>query len=228
MKASLSLLPLLAALPAQAQDANRDLDGHYYCSGEDGAGLREVGDGTIRANLGFTYLGDVDQAVYPAGASRLFAPHAELKAYVIVYYSFLIGADGNPLSRPEPQSISVSTGRFAGRRLEPMESLTLRLGAGALTSPPIKINAAYYGIAIVGGELGPPNSAARNDTEMPTSEFLRLAMAVENEPRWILLQQHGREVARIPAPPVSITAERDAAIAWFRKTAPLLAKGKCG
>ncbi|MEI9849607.1 MAG: hypothetical protein WDN24_00720 [Sphingomonas sp.] len=56
----------------------------------------------------------------------------------------------------------------------------------------------------------------------------RLAAAVEEGPRWILLQQHGREVARIPVPPVSIAETRDAAIAWFRKTAPLLGKGRCG
>ncbi|MEI9849606.1 MAG: hypothetical protein WDN24_00715 [Sphingomonas sp.] len=63
-----ALPALLAAFPAQAQDADRDLDGHYYCSGADGLGLREVGDGTIRANLALSYTGDVDNAVYPPAA----------------------------------------------------------------------------------------------------------------------------------------------------------------
>lgn len=228
MKAALFLLSLLAAFAAQAQEADRDLDGHYRCSGPDGLALREIGDGTMRAGVDLSYVGDVDKAVYPAGAARLFAPQPELEPYVIVRYSFLVGPDGSPRSRPQPVSIGVSTGRFAGARLEPIESLALQLRAAALTSPPIEISSAYYNIAAVGGALGPVGSPAPYDTEMPLSDFVRLVAAIETGERWILLSQHGREVARIPVPPVPIAEKRDAAIAWLRKTAPLLARGRCG
>ena len=221
------MLAALAATPAAAQEADRDLDGHRYCS-NDGVGLREAGDGTIDASMSLSFLGDVDRAVYPAGGARLFAPHPELKSYAIIYYRFSIGADGNPRGRPEPTAVSISTGRFAGPRLEPLESLALRIQSGDTTSPPVELNSAFYNIAIVAGEFGPAGSKAPYDTEMPAADFEKLVMATENNDSWLLLSQNGSEVARIPVPRDTLAEQRDKQIAWLRKTLPLLMQGKCG
>jgi hypothetical protein len=221
------MLAALAATPAAAQEAPRTLDGHRFCSG-DGMGVSEVGDGTFRAGMSLSFVGDVANAVYPAEGQKLFAPHETLKSYVTVYYRFPIGADGNPRGRPTPDQISISTGRFAVPRLEPMESLALRLKAGEVLSPPVEINFAFYNIAIVAGEFGATDSNAPYDTEMPPADFDKLAMALEGPEKWLLLSQDGREVARIPVSQVSVAGQRDKQIAWIRKTLPLLMQGKCG
>jgi hypothetical protein len=229
LRTAFAVIAMLAALPAQAQQskpADKDLEGHLYCNSA-GAGLRETGDGGYKVGLNLSYHGDIAGAVYPAGSSRLFADHPELKSYVSLYYEFPLGADGNPRGRPEPSSMSVSSGRFAGPRLEPMESLTLQVKAGDLLSRPIGLNSAFYNIALVAGEAAPPGSSNPYDTEWPRSQFDALVMAFENSERWILISQHGKEVARIPVPRRDITGERDRMIAYVRSAVPLMKQGKC-
>lgn len=228
LRTILTMIALLAALPAQAQTqpAVKDGDGHLFCNNSKGADLRETGEG-YKVNLVFEHLGDAPNAIYPAGGQKLFGPQTELRAYVSVNYEFLLGPDGNPRARPEPVRLALATGRFAGPRLEPLESLTLQLRAGDITSGPFRINSAYYNIALVGGEAAPPGSSNPYDTEWPRSVFDPLVMAFESKERWILLSQNGKEVARIPVPQRDISAERDAHIAYVRAAVPLLKQGKC-
>ena len=230
MKTHAVLLALALLMPgaALAEDPDTDLNGHRYCN-LNGADLRETGDGGYSASLGFEFKGDVANATYPAGSARLFGPHEELYAYVLVDYEFLIDANGRPASSPEPQHLSISTGRFAAPRLEPFGSLELVLKAGQMTSPPIALNEAYYStIALLGGEIASAESSSSPyDTEMKQSDLNDLVAAFENGERWLVLSQFGKEVARIPVPKRDYSAERDAKIAWIRKTQPLLAQGKC-
>ena len=219
---------LAAAVPAHAQEAVKDYAGHRFCNAN-GVDLRETGDGGYKVSFASSGIGDTDAAIYPAGGARLFEPHPELKAYIIVYYEFLLGPDGNPRTRPAPDRISVSTGHFAGRRLEPMESLTLTVRAGDLVSKPIGINSAFYNIAMVAGEVSLPGSSNPYDTEWPEAEIGSLVMALESKDRWVVLGHEGREVARIPVPQTTAATDfREKGIPWIQKTLPLLKQGKCG
>ena len=218
---------LAAAFPARAQEAVKDLDGHRFCNA-DGVDLRETGDGGYKVDIVTSGVGDAAAAVYPAGGARLFAQHAELKPYISINYEFLLDAAGNPRSRPAPVRMSVSTGRFAGPRLEPMESLTLWVRAGDVASSPIGINSAFYNIALVAGEVGLPGSSNPYDTEWSETELGKVVMAVESKERWVMLSKDGQEVARIPVPQQSLVEIREKAVAWIRKTVPLLKQGRCG
>ena len=148
---TLSIAPIL---PAQAQKAaERDFAGHLYCTSDD-VDLRETGDGRYKVDIVVENRGDADHALYPAGGAKLFADGGELRAYVSINYQFFLGPDGNPTGRPEPIRLSISTGRFAGPRLEPLSSLELRLAAGDTRSPPFRLNEGFYKSALVGGEFG--------------------------------------------------------------------------
>lgn len=228
MRLACFILPLLAAMPAAAQTAAvRDVNDRLFCNA-DGVDLRETGDGSsFTASLSLEFLGDVTGAIYPTGATPLFARHDSLRPYISVSYQFPIDAAGKLLGRPRPVRIGAGTGRFAGPRLEPLESLALQIRGGAVTSPAIEINSAIYNIAVVSGEIAPLGSRSPYDTEMTPADFGRLVMAIEGGTRFIILSQHGKEAARIPVPQRSIVAERDKAFAWIQRTAPLLAQGKC-
>lgn len=226
----LGALPAILALApgAHAQKAaERDTAGHFYCNSGNGVDLRETGDGGYKVDLAFEHKGDAAAAVYPTGSARLFAPGAELGPFVSINYEFHLGGDGTPLDRPRPVRVSVSTGRFAGQRLEPLESLVLQLRAGTVTTPPITLNEAYYNIALVGGEIGPAGSENPYDFELSPKALGELVLAFESGERWIMLAQNGAEVARIPVPRRDIASERNRGIAWVRAALPLMREGKC-
>jgi hypothetical protein len=217
----------LPALPAQAQKADRDFDGHLYCNA-DGVDLRETGDGGYKVDIGVSNLGDADHAVYPAGGKKLFGPEGELRSYVSVNYEFFLGADGNPTGRPAPVRLGASTGRFTGPRLEPFSSLELRLAAGDTLSPSFVLNESFYNIALVAGDFGTTGSDNPYDGEMTPEALGALVSAFEqSSQRWLILSQDGDEVARIPVPSINLVPVREKAVAWIRKTVPLIKQGKC-
>jgi hypothetical protein len=221
------LLVILLPLTASGQEASRDFKGNPFCAGT-GAALYQDGKGGTSAMFTLRFAPDADHAVYPEGGAKLFAPPQRIAGSVSVTYRFGIGTNGNPTSRPAPTNIAVSAGSFSGPRPQPLDATTLQLAAGDIVSMPIRpinleMNVVFNGELVAPGYV---NSGA--ETEAPVPDLVRLMMAFESRDRWIVVSHQGKEAARIPIPQRSVVAERDSAIAWIRRTVPLLAAGKCG
>ncbi|MBX3566154.1 MAG: hypothetical protein KF730_16465 [Sphingomonas sp.] len=218
---------LCAASPALAQTAaKKDYQGHLYCMANT-VDLRETGDGRYKADIAFEHRGDPEHAVYPAGGTKLFGPQSDLHAYLGINYEFFLDATGAPAGRAHIARISLSTGRFAGARLAPFESLALQLQAGSMLSKPVRLNSGFYDLALIGGEAGQPGSSNPYDSEWPQDELDALVTAFDNGEGALVLTQSGKEVARIPILRSDVVPQRDRDIAWVRTAAPLLIKGKC-
>jgi hypothetical protein len=214
----------LAAGTAQAQAAARDPNsGKLYCSAKD-LFLQESKDGLLDATLYLWNPGDPARIVYPAGAAALLAADAE--PFIEIAYSIPFDRTGRPAGRPRPVRISASTGSFAAPPPGPRP--TLQIQAGNLLTPPIAINPAVSNWVDPKIVFTLADSPGPSGNQVSQATLDRLVTALEGGDRALLLKQQGKEVARIPIPQRSIIADRDAGIAWFRRTAPLLAAGKCG
>lgn len=227
MKAGVAAIVLgFAALAPQAvhaQAAKRDPNsGKLYCYAKD-LFLQESTDGLLDATLYLWNPGDTARTVYPAGTGPLLASDAQ--PYIEIGYSIPFDRTGKPTARPRPVQISVSPGKFAAA--PPGPRLTLQIKAGDILTPPIAITPSINSWADTKTIFRATGSPDPGDNEIPQPTLNRLAMALESGERFVLLSQHGKEIARIPIPQRSIAADRDAGIAWFTRTAPLLAAGKC-
>lgn len=225
VEAFVFLAALLAGGQSGATPAPRDLNGRMFCFAGGGQ-LNETAAGTYTLTLQLKMTGDLTRAQW-AGGRPLLEQTDSFRPVIYSAYKIELDRNGKPSAPPRPFAISASAGRFAAAPPQPLESLRLKIEAGATQFPEMALDQVMYSVAVPGGKITLAEHRGRDsELVLPPANLNMLVRAVENNRRHLLLLQNGKELGRIPFPLVPLRAQTEEALAWAAKTAQAMSTRK--
>jgi hypothetical protein len=218
------MVALLGVAADPAKPAPLDLEGKMFCFGSNRQ-LSETPAGYV-LTFHMKMAGDLSKAQW-FGGKPLIGPSESFNPVLYTSYKIDIGKDGKPTGRPKPFAISASGGRFSAAVPGPIDSLRMKIMAGATETPEMPLAAVSYSVAVPAGKITTPETRdEESNVVVPAAKLGQLVRAVEANDRTLLMLQNGAELGRIPFPKLPLRAQTEEVLAWASTTAQAMTARK--